>query len=114
MSSDNPLPWLKPWWGGWQHVVMRDPCVYCGGKSTTIEHVIARHGTRPRRIAQPDTVIVGACRQCNADRGSMPMMLYLTLRCLRGDERLNTQRQALGLPTFARILRSLRNPRRQR
>lgn len=58
----------------WAQVLRRDPCVYCGGPSGTVEHVDPR-GSR-------GTVLngVGACRSCNNERGSAPMLTYLMWR----------------------------------
>lgn len=56
-----------------------DPCVYCLGPSDTHEHVIpqSKGGRRKNNIAR-------ACEECNRERGSKPLLAYLTNRLERG------------------------------
>jgi hypothetical protein len=61
----------------WDHVLRRDPCVYCGRhlpfEEMTVEHV------QPRSKRGPDTARnkVGACASCNRRRGARPLLSFL-------------------------------------
>ena len=63
----------------WQQVVYMDPCSYCGRKNQSRpsqEHVLpAKNGGTTRWDN-----IVGACRECNMNRSSMPLLKYLVSR----------------------------------
>ena len=59
--------------GGWNAVLLRDPCVYCSGPATTIEHIQPKvtGGTREWRNTAP------ACQGCNGERGHEPLLVWL-------------------------------------
>lgn len=102
------------WWlwtdrfGGWAHVLRRDPCAYCGAKATTIDHIRPRHG-RSRDYYSDIGNLTGACGPCNQDKGTMPLLVYLALRQLRAREDLNTARRLAGMPSWGRILKAARH-----
>lgn len=58
----------------WSMVLRRDPCVYCGSRGGTVEHV------DPRGPRSPVINGVGACLGCNQERGSVPLIYYLLWR----------------------------------
>lgn len=59
----------------WAKVLRRDPCVYCGERTPgTVEHV------DPRGSRSVVSNGVGACRACNNERGSVPVLFYLLWR----------------------------------
>lgn len=58
----------------WVAILRRDPCTYCGLPSDSVEHV------DPRGSRSPIVNGVGACRSCNSERGSAPLLVYLMWR----------------------------------
>lgn len=58
----------------WSPILRRDPCVYCHAPSDSIEHV------DPRGSRSAVKNGVGACRACNHERGSAPLLVYLMWR----------------------------------
>lgn len=58
--------------GVWKVITRGDPCVYCGGKSETKEHVIplSQGGFPPGS----GWTCVGACARCNKIRGDAPFL----------------------------------------
>lgn len=58
----------------WAVILRRDPCSYCHGKSTSVEHV------DPRGSRSTVSNGVGACIGCNNERGSVPLLFYLVWR----------------------------------
>lgn len=72
----------KHWW---RAQLMRDPCPYCGGQSTTREHVIPKSKMTDshywsRTNGNIFNNVVGACSKCNNDRGDKPFLIWLGLR----------------------------------
>lgn len=87
------------WWAGWNEVLKRDPCAYCYGPSENLEHPVARMGRRAGQYRA--AVIVGACRVCNQDKGSMPLLWYLLLR-----ERRARSQDFSGMPAKLALRRA--------
>jgi hypothetical protein len=60
----------------WTKDAFNDPCVYCGGKADTKEHVIP--------VSQGGgndwSNVTVACRQCNMMRGNTPLLTFLLQR----------------------------------
>lgn len=58
---------------GYRNTVKKDPCVYCGGKSTTFEHVL------PRKFGGRTEYnnVVGACQSCNNRKGHTGLLQFL-------------------------------------
>lgn len=52
--------------------VATEPCVYCGGRSDSWEHVtpVSLGGRRGNNL-------VRACRECNMSRGSKPFIVWM-------------------------------------
>lgn len=50
-----------------------DPCAYCGGQATTVDHVV------PRSRGGSDTWdnLTGACNRCNASKGARTLIGHL-------------------------------------
>ncbi len=67
----------------WSVVLRRDPCVYCGERGGTVEHV------NPRGPRSPVSNGVGACEKCNGERGSVPLIYYLIWRSTDRTESFN-------------------------
>jgi 5-methylcytosine-specific restriction endonuclease McrA len=82
VKDDTGLRWLQPRWGGWRRVLMRDACPYCFGPSNSVDHVFTKR-ERKRRVHYDIDDIVGACKQCNHDRGPIPLVIYLAIRQLQ-------------------------------
>ncbi len=53
-----------------------DPCVYCNGIATTIDHIQARS----KRGLDDLTNLAPACSPCNAAKGNQSVLLYLATR----------------------------------
>lgn len=56
--------------------LFRDPCPYCGDKSTTQEHIIpvSKGGLGMHNNT------VGACLKCNSSRGNTPFLIWWGLK----------------------------------
>lgn len=54
-----------------------DPCVYCGGKSGTKEHILPRNRGG---VGLGWENLASACQACNMKRGSRPLLIYLLER----------------------------------
>ncbi len=57
----------------WSRVVLRDPCAYCGGVATSVDHIVplsagGEHGY---------TNLVGACEFCNKSKGPKGLLTFL-------------------------------------
>lgn len=63
----------KNWW---RSSLMHDPCVYCGGRSETIDHIVplARNGPDRWENKAP------ACRTCNIEKSAHPLLLFVHAR----------------------------------
>lgn len=57
-------------------LIARDPCAYCGGVSTEIEHIDA---LKAGGANVPDN-IARACKRCNSSKGKKPLLLFLAHR----------------------------------
>lgn len=60
----------------WQQALRRDPCVFCGSQSESLDHIrpyakMGRHGWENR---------APACRQCNQEKGTLGLIEYLIHR----------------------------------
>lgn len=65
----------------WRYETMRaDPCVYCGGKANTIDHIepMARGGKYYTWRNQAP-----ACTTCNHDKADLPLLRFLVERPTR-------------------------------
>lgn len=60
----------------WREVLYRDPCVYCGGRATAIDHIV------PRARGGEDAVgnLASACRSCNSQKHATPLLHFLLAR----------------------------------
>jgi hypothetical protein len=56
-----------------------DPCVYCGQRATTDEHIVPR--SRGGRDVWENRA--ACCRQCNAARGNRPLLVWLIVLDLK-------------------------------
>lgn len=79
----------------WRAVLMADPCVYCGGRPTGMDHIHpqsagGRNGWENR---------APACARCDQAKGSTPLVLFL----------LVTRRRRTEAAERARAIRALRN-----
>lgn len=57
----------------WRVVLLRDPCVYCGGTPTGLDHIVpqARHGADAWWNRAP------ACATCDSQKGMRPLLVFL-------------------------------------
>ena len=69
----------------WRPVLLKDPCVYCGGRSTTIDHIRAlAHGGRNGWRNE-----AGACLDCNGQKQDAPLLHFMLHRRRGVTERLH-------------------------
>ena len=59
--------------GWWREVLLRDPCVYCGGRTAELDHIM------PRSRRGPDhwTNRAPACTRCNRAKGAQTLLHFL-------------------------------------
>lgn len=59
--------------GDWYDVLLRDPCVYCGGQAEVPDHIVprSRGGTHGWENVAP------ACRQCNGSKGPRSLLSFV-------------------------------------
>lgn len=80
--------------GSWREVgeiapaLRRDPCAYCGGPGGVVDHIVA---VAAGGVHEAEN-LTGACRRCNARKGTKSLLLFLANR-LAVDE-MRTQMQA--------------------
>jgi hypothetical protein len=60
----------------WREVLMREPCVYCGGKPDGLDHIKPEssgggHGWQNR---------APACVGCDQSKGALPLVMFLAWR----------------------------------
>lgn len=58
----------------WDHITKRDPCVYCGDPSTTIDHIL------PKALGGSKgswTNRAGCCFRCNQDKAHTPLLHFM-------------------------------------
>jgi len=57
----------------YRRAILRDPCVYCGGISNTLDHIqsLADGGENGWENRAP------ACADCNRRKGDLPVLLFL-------------------------------------
>lgn len=60
----------------WAQILVADPCVYCGGVTTSLDHIeaVTRGGA-----ASWDN-LTGACSSCNSAKGPRPLLMFLLAR----------------------------------
>lgn len=61
----------------WDHIIKRDPCVYCGDKSTTVDHI------QPKALGGSKGVWsnrAGCCFRCNQEKAHTPLLMFLLER----------------------------------
>jgi 5-methylcytosine-specific restriction endonuclease McrA len=56
--------------------IANDPCVYCGGRASTTDHIVSLIGGG---LHEPDN-LASACLSCNARKQDSPLLLYLLAR----------------------------------
>lgn len=57
-------------------ILLRDPCVYCGGQGGTIDHIVP-----VSEGGSGDPVnLAGACGRCNRSKQAKPLLTYLLAR----------------------------------
>lgn len=63
----------------WGAVLKRDPCVYCGGRVNSIDHIVPMDRSAPVPAFGKQTWLnhIGACRECNGRKGSTLLLFYL-------------------------------------
>lgn len=60
----------------WRLVLRRDPCVYCGGPSGTLDHIRPRKHDGPMHWEN----LAASCRRCNAAKGHSSLLWFLVDR----------------------------------
>lgn len=68
----DPEAWTSNMVPGFRKVLLNEPCIYCGDKSNSLEHPIAKtQGPWTRRKN-----VVGACYDCNHSRADTPFFIW--------------------------------------
>ena len=57
-------------------ILLKDPCSYCGGVSTTIDHITPLSKGGKHSINN----ITGACKSCNSAKNDKPLLIFLVQR----------------------------------
>lgn len=66
----------QPTMRAWANILRNDPCCYCGDVGQgTLEHVVpdASYGVQTNTVVN----VVGACSECNNQRGAAPILTFL-------------------------------------
>lgn len=63
----------------WRHIVLLDPCAYCGRPTQSVDHVV------PRSAGGNEGNLAGSCLACNNQKRDMPLLLFM---CARASGRL--------------------------
>lgn len=63
---------------GYADVLLADPCAYCGGESTTIDHIVPRNANGESNWEN----LAGACAFCNSQKSKQPLIHFLLARRL--------------------------------
>jgi hypothetical protein len=60
----------------WRRVLLRDPCVYCGAKPESLDHIqpLAHGGANGWPNRAP------ACHRCNGEKGHATLLMFLNFR----------------------------------
>ena len=68
----------------WRNILMRDVCVYCGGRPKGLDHIKAktRGGADGWENRAP------ACKQCDQHKGNAPLLVFLVRSANRRIERV--------------------------
>lgn len=71
----------------WRAVLMRDPCVYCGGEARGLDHIVAssRGGSDGWQNRAP------ACDACDSDKANASLLVFL-YACRTGEVRTARRR----------------------
>lgn len=66
----------------WKRILRDDPCAYCGGESTTIDHIVPARGTQRPGLGglHSWTNYTGACERCNWSKADVPLIDWLLRR----------------------------------
>lgn len=54
----------------WVDILLRDPCSYCGGPATTLDHIVPGGDNDHTNLAP-------ACARCNSSKGKRPLLMAL-------------------------------------
>jgi hypothetical protein len=61
----------------WDHIIKRDPCVFCGGDADTVDHIHPKALGGSKGSWDNRT---GACLRCNQDKAHTPLLFFLLQR----------------------------------
>lgn len=68
-------------WRAWAAVLARDPCVYCGGESSTVDHIVPLSRGGEERWLN----LTSACIPCNNAKKSHSLLAFLGLLAIRSE-----------------------------
>jgi 5-methylcytosine-specific restriction endonuclease McrA len=74
---------------GWERVLQRDPCSYCGARGGTVDHIIARldGGT------DTEDNYTGSCDSCNQRKCTLPLLAFLLIAPLLRRSNVRPERE---------------------